>query len=245
MIAHISEPLPGIRFDPPALFLTTSKTLIFADLHLGAENALHNKGFFIVKTQTQDILKRCASLIQKYQAKQVVLAGDFKHAMGTILDDEWTDIRALLHCIREHKAKIIVIKGNHDNILAPILKKEGVRMQEHIIIDEYLILHGDKEENTLDGVKGLIIGHEHPSIELDDGVRKERYKCLLKGQYKRKDLLIMPSTYPLVEGTDILSTEGLGPIRKQAKKLEAYLVEGNKAYYFGSVDALRSGRQKV
>lgn len=247
MTHSLLSPLPEILFDPPALFLTKSKTLIFADLHIGAENAFHNKGFFIPKTQTKTIITRCEELIHKHEAEQVVLAGDIKHAIGSILDDEWKDIRELIHILQQHKTKIIIIQGNHDNILSPILKTEGLDMQKSIVIDNYLIIHGDAKETKeqLQDVQGIIIGHEHPSLELDDGVRKERYKCLLKGRYKDKDILIMPSTYPLVEGTDILSNEGLGPIRKQTTDIEAYLVEENKAYYFGKADTLRTYRQKV
>lgn len=237
----------GIIFNPPALFFTKSKTLILADLHLGAEETLQNKGFFIPKTQTKKLLERIEKLLSTHKPKKIILAGDIKHSFGTILNDEWRDVRTLLQLTKKHKVKTIIVKGNHDQILAPILKTESIEMKNSIIIENFLIIHGDKKENEkeFEQAQGLIIGHEHPSLLLDDGVRKEQYKCLLKGNYKDKTLYILPSTYPLVEGTNILENTGLGPIRKKASELEAYLIEDYKAYAFGKIDSLGNNRQKV
>ena len=51
------------------------------------------------------------------------------------------------------------------------------------------------------------MGHGHPAVSLSEGVKKEKYKCFLVGKYSKagngkRDVIIVLSFFPLVEGTD-------------------------------------------
>jgi metallophosphoesterase superfamily enzyme len=43
----------------------------------------------------------------------------------------------------------------------------------------------------------------HPAIDLIGGGKKERYKCFLEGEYKRKKIIILPSFFDVNEGINI------------------------------------------
>ena len=105
-----------------------------------------------------------------------------------------------------------------------------------------LVIHGDKvpEKKVLEGVGNIIIGHEHPAIPLREGVRVEHFKCFLKGKFKGRNLIVLPSFNTIVEGTNLLRDEILSPFLKQ--KLDdfgVYIFE-DKAYNFGKLKNLRS-----
>lgn len=225
---------PGIRFIGPALFLETTKTLIFADIHLGAEAALVGRGVLLPRTQKQDTFKIIKEVLAYVTPQHIVLNGDLKHEFGSIHDEEWRDVLELLDVLNKH-APVTVIKGNHDVLLLPILRKRHVPIVPSLLVEDWLVVHGDKmpDEEQLARAKGIIIGHEHPSLLLDDGIRKEKYKCFLMGVYQDKQLIVVPSMYPLVEGSDVLKERSLGPILKIAKGLEAYVVEGMEVLFFG------------
>jgi uncharacterized protein len=109
------------------------------------------------------------------------------------------------------------------------------------------ICHGDKILNNEDFKKSkiIIIGHEHPSIGLQEGNRVEKYKCFLKGKFKDKTLIVMPSMNQLTEGTDVLTERLLSPYLKEKNgckninTFETWIVEQNEVFHFGKLKGLR------
>src|SRR3989344_2263934 len=105
-----------------------------------------------------------------------------------------------------------------------------------------LIIHGDKvpEKKVLEGVGNIIIGHEHPAISLREGARVEHFKCFLKGKFKGRNLIVLPSFNTIVEGTNLLRDEILSPfIKQKLDDFDVYIFE-DKAYNFGKLGRLRS-----
>ena len=47
------------------------------------------------------------------------------------------------------------------------------------------------------------MGHIHPSIRLTDKSKSEKFKCFLVGKYKNKEIIILPSFLPIIEGTSV------------------------------------------
>jgi putative SbcD/Mre11-related phosphoesterase len=227
-------PFSDVQLIGTAAFLTTSKTLVLADLHLGAEAAMVKSGILLPRTQRDETFSRIKELLERTHPAHVVLDGDLKHEFGGIHDEEWRDVLALVDLITAY-APLTVVQGNHDVLLDPILRKRAVPFTKTIVVDGWLIVHGDAkpDQTQLAACKGLIIGHEHPSLLLDDGVRQEKYKCFLSGDYHGKRLLVLPSTYPLVEGSDVLKEAALGPVLREGKKIAAYVVEGMDVLPFG------------
>jgi putative SbcD/Mre11-related phosphoesterase len=176
----------------------------------------------------------------KLNPKIVVINGDLKHEFAKISDQEWRDALELIDLIKE-KCELVIIKGNHDKILDKIAEKRQIKTKDYFILGNLAILHGD--EIILDvldkKIKVLIIGHDHPSVSLSDYVKVERYKCFLLGKYKDKKLIVMPSFFNLVEGSDIKKEKLLSPFLKDIKNFEVFVL-GDKVYRFGKLRKLFS-----
>lgn len=230
---------PSIRNIGPSIFLEKTKTLIIGDLHLGAERALIELGAFIHQTQEEETTKQLLRILSEANPKEVVLNGDIKHEFGTINKDEWAYTKKIIRLLMERAGSIVIIRGNHDNLLMPIISSMGLEATDHVIRSNVLITHGDKLIKTTSEVNTIIIGHEHPAVMLDDGVRKENYKAFIKGKYGDKTIIVMPSFYPLIEGSDALREEALGPYMKKLRDGEAYVIEGEETFYFGPLKSLQ------
>lgn len=213
-----------------SLFLQRSRTLIVSDLHIGAEGSLVRKGFLVPRTQQRILMQRLESLVKHTNPLMVVLLGDVKHEFGAISAEEWRDALAVFDLFEKYALKVHVVLGNHDVLLKPVLAKRAISCSDHFLVDDCLLIHGDvaPANGLLDKrVKLVISGHEHPTVLLGDGVRSEKYKAFYRGSYMNKTLIVMPSFYPLVEGSDFLVSGALGPVLKVAEDLEAFVVADN------------------
>ncbi len=206
------------------LFLEKEKILIVGDLHLGYEEYLMEHGWSFPKTQLEITTEIFSSIFKKTgKLNKIILLGDVKHHFAGILKSEFGDFYSLVSLFRENliaKGKVVICKGNHDNILEPVVRNyDFVELVDYFSFNEYLFMHGDKnnfKRNALwiaDGkVKALVLGHFHPAVTLHEklGVKKEKYKCFLHGLSKefKKNIFFLPSFFPLIEGTDISKRDG-------------------------------------
>ena len=113
------------------LGIYTNKTLIVTDFHIGYEEALNKQGLMVPRFQFDEIMKRLGSIFKKLKdvkIDRIIINGDLKHEFGTISDQEWRHTLKLLDYFGKHCKEIILIKGNHDNILGPIAKKRNVKV---------------------------------------------------------------------------------------------------------------------
>ena len=245
------------------LSLYFNATLVIADVHIGYEEALNKQGILVPRLQLEEMLKRMDKIFRHLKNKKIeriIVNGDLKHEFGTISEQEWRNTLKFLDLLAKHCDEIILIKGNHDNILGPIAKKRNVKILENYLIEpvkkEYinektltikrtknktLVLHGDKipDKESLKDVSTIIIGHEHPAVSIKEGPRVEQFKCFLKGKYKGRDLIVQPSFNPMAEGTDLLRDKILSPFLKQnLDSFDVFIVE-DKVYEFGKLRNLR------
>ncbi len=235
------EILKGIEIKGKALWLNKEKILIIADLHLGYEEALVSDGVLIPKGGMFSEMKKEILELLELKPKLVVINGDLKHEFASISRQEWKETLELIDLIIK-QSKIILIKGNHDNILGPIAEKRNIEVKNFLILGDICVLHGDKIllECLDKKIKTLIIGHEHPAISLTDNVKQEKYKCFLLGKYQKKNLVVMPSFFNLIEGTDMLCENLLSPFLKNQKlgNFRVFIV-GDKVYDFGKLKQLK------
>lgn len=235
--------LPNIKIIGLTLYLEKQSILVMADTHIGYEEALNKQGVLIPRLQFKEIMKNLEEVFSKAKPELIVMLGDIKHEFGTISRQEWRDTLNLLDFILE-KARVVLIKGNHDTILGPLANKKNLKVKDYFIADGVLFCHGhkilDKEikEKEWKKLKTIIIGHEHPAISIRDDVRIEKYKCFLLGKYKRKNLVVMPSFNFVTEGTDVLQEKLLSPFLKNISDFKAFVV-GDKVYDFGLISKLR------
>lgn len=216
--------------------------LVLGDFHIGYEEALNKQGVLIPRMQFKDIVDRLNKILHKKKFKKIIINGDLKHEFGKISRQEWKNSLLLIDLLKKHSEKLILVKGNHDKILEPIAKKKDVEIKNYVKIKNILIIHGDKEiENKkIEKIKTIIIGHEHPAISISEGLRAERFKCFLFGKYKSKNLIVMPSFNPLIEGPDVLKEKLLSPFIKNIDSFSAVVItENGEALDFGKIKELK------
>jgi len=220
------------------LYLEKYKTLVIGDAHLGYEESLTKQGILIPKFQFKEILERVQKVLKETNPEKIIIVGDLKHEFGTISKEEWRDIITFIDLLQKH-GELILVKGNHDTILKPIADKRDIEVLDHYVIDSYYFCHGHKIPEDLDYAKAktIIIGHEHPAIGLRDGPRTEVYKCFLKGKYKRKEIIVLPSLSSLPEGTDVKREKLLSPFLQDINNFEVFIA-ADKVYKFGKVKDL-------
>ncbi len=231
----------GIEIVDLSLYLIENNILILGDIHLGYEDTLKSKGFLVPKQQFKLTIKRINEIINHVKKNnhidkinKIIINGDLKHEFGTIQRSEWKESLDLIDFLTERCEELIVIKGNHDKIIQPILDKREIIAKEYYLISQpsnnhnknkkiknkadrkILICHGDfipKESENLDLI---IIGHEHPAIKLKQYPRTETYKTFVKTKWNKsknnnKELIIMPSFNLLSEGSNVLNNSFLSP----------------------------------
>ena len=228
--------LPNIEIIDLALWLKEEKTLIIGDIHLGYEEYLQHKGILLPKNQARQIYQQLEKILKKVTPKRIIINGDLKHEFGKVLRQEWKEVLKLIDFLLENCKELILVKGNHDIVLGPIADKRDLTVVNDYQIKDILIVHGDKLVNT--GAKTIIIGHEHPSVTIKDERKRERYKCFLKGKWQKKELIVMPSFNPLLEGTDIIKEQLLSPFLTDISKFEVFVASKGEVFRFGKVKNL-------
>jgi len=223
----------GIQIIGPSLWIESEKILIVNDLHLGYEESLHRKGILVPRFQIKEIMREMEIILSKVKPKIIIINGDLKHEFGMVLPQEWKEVLQLLDYLLLHCKEIIIIRGNHDPIITPIAKKRGIKVVTEYLTGKVIIVHGDKLVKTK--AKQIIIGHEHPAITIREGSKWEKYKCFLKGKWEKKELIVVPSFNPLLEGTDILKERLLSPFLDNINSFEVFITNKGEVFKFGKV----------
>jgi uncharacterized protein len=240
--------IEGIEICDLALFLKKDKILILGDLHIGQEESMNKEGILIPRFQHKDLIAKTKKIISFTKPSLIILNGDVKHEFAGISRDEWKKVQEYFDLISKN-SRVILIKGNHDSILEPIALKKGLIVQDYFVHNKIFICHGDKIFQNADFKKSkiIIIGHEHPSIGLQDKNRVEKYKCFLKGKYENKTLIVIPSMNQLTEGTDVLKEKLLSPFLKNTNlhSFETWIVENEEVFYFGKIKGLRTHSKDI
>ncbi|HOK73255.1 MAG TPA: metallophosphoesterase [Methanothermobacter sp.] len=216
------------------LALLMEDMMIIADLHLGYEQYLNQKGFMLPSFQFKKIIDRIDNIKELSGADNIIINGDLKHEFGRVSRQEDRELKRLIDYLKENFKKITLIKGNHDPIIPYISHLKNFKILETMKIQDSLITHGHFIPEKIE-TKRIIIGHEHPCIGLRSGERIEKIKCYLEGPFEDKKLIVMPSFNFVSEGSDILHEAVISPFLKKVKlsQFRVYAVENFKIFEFG------------
>ncbi|MCX8150012.1 MAG: metallophosphoesterase [Candidatus Bathyarchaeota archaeon] len=155
---------------PAALIKTEkTKTLVIADLHLGWELALKEKGIHL-PSQTSNLLEKLKGLLVKYKPKTLTIIGDVKHTIVARESAEWREIPEFFNEIKKYVPEINIVRGNHDGNLELMLS-ENVKIHpaSGVVVGDVGLFHGHKWASpTLLGCKTLLMGHLHPTVVFHD-----------------------------------------------------------------------------
>jgi hypothetical protein len=155
----------------PAALIRTQKTrtIVIADLHIGWEITLSQKGIH-VPTQTPKLLQRLKNLISTYKPEKLLILGDVKHTVATAEIGEWQDIPDFFNELKKQTKEILIIRGNHDGNLEPLLP-ENIKMlpATGVTIGDVGFFHGHRWPSpSLLECKTLVMGHVHPVVAFRD-----------------------------------------------------------------------------
>ena len=234
---HKMDLSKGIKMVDTALWFELEKVLVINDLHIGYEEVLHRKGILVPRFQLEQIMNKLKLIMQKTKPAKIIINGDLKHEFGKVLRQEWKEVLEFLDFLLQNISEVIIIKGNHDPIIQPLADKKGIAVVNQYQVGGTLIVHGDELVETT--ATRIVIGHEHPAITIREGSKWEKYKCFLKGTWKKKELIAVPSFNPLLEGTDVLKEQLLSPFLEDIRKFEVYVVGEKEVYYFGKIKELQ------
>lgn len=234
-----------IKFVDKSVYLENERILVIGDLHFGFEEELNKAGILIPRNMMKEVLESLSFIKKRINSvKKVILLGDVKESFGKILKQEKEELFLFLKKINEYFSpdEIIIIKGNHDVLLDLLLKKENfenLKIKNFHLEKDILFFHGDyksfnKLKKEVKKIKMIVVGHFHPAINLTDGEKIEKFKCFVKGKLDGKEILIVPSFFPLIEGADILGECELNLIPIKEKKIFVVSPDG-EVYDFGKI----------
>jgi len=202
-----------------ACYIEASKTLVISDVHIGLEESLNKQGVLVPKRPFTEVLDRLQAIMDVAKPTTVVLNGDIKDQFGSIGPQEWRNVKKLIDYIQQ-KAKLVVVKGNHDTVLDPIAKDRNLSLVTSYNAGGMTIMHGDTLPDPLPKV--LIIGHYHPAVRLREDRKSELYKCFLKITQGKSTIIVQPSFNTLKEGSDVINNP---PDLAVPAKTEVFVVD--------------------
>jgi hypothetical protein len=156
----------------PALLLenASERILVVADLHIGWEVSLAQKGIH-VPSQTPKLLEKMIQLIKTTAPTSIIFLGDIKHAVEKVELEEWKDVPEFFEKISEVVQDIQVVPGNHDGNLdalttpnVKIHSSSGVKLWNKVAL-----LHGHAwpKIDLLD-CDTMVMAHLHPVVTFTD-----------------------------------------------------------------------------
>ncbi len=155
----------------PALLLRkqSERVLVVADLHMGWEVLLAQKGVHI-PSQTPKILDKLLRLIKACKPTRLIFLGDVKDAIARVEMEEWRDVPDLFEALEKKVPDIQVVPGNHDGNLEPLLPVNvKILPVTGVIFGDVGLLHGHAwPAPELLGCRRLVTGHVHPMVALRD-----------------------------------------------------------------------------
>lgn len=206
--------------------------LVIADLHLGIEHELLQKGVWI--DQSNEIVERIENLLKITKAKKLLILGDVKHNVPFIKRVEEKIVPKVMRKISS-LASVSIVPGNHDGKITELLpSKIEVLDPKGLVIGNTLFLHGHAKPKCCKA-RTIVIGHNHPLIKMRDELGAHYVeKAWIIGKHKEtgQEVIIMPAFSNLVGGIHINEVESedelLGPIAKKIdlKNAECYLLDG-------------------
>lgn len=219
------------------------KLLIVGDLHLGYEEALNQTGVFVSRTLFKEVLKEFDEIFGEIgNVDKVILLGDVKHDFGGILKQEWNDILDFIDYLNKRTKEVIITIGNHDTFVRFIANKRKINIADYYIWKDYFFAHGDKDYPEIwdNKIKTIVIGHAHPAVRLKEGVKEEKYKCFLEGEFKGKKWIILPSFLGASEGSDPRDGNNIVPWNIRFGNFEVYVIgEKLEVLNFGKLKDLQ------
>ena len=208
----------------PFLYHDRTSTLIAADLHLGYEEAMTRLGIFLPRLQLKKALEVFKEALEAVRPSRVVINGDIKHVYERLLKQEVNESLKLLDSLASWGVgDVILVKGNHDTFISGPLKRHGVEVVESLDLGGGVLLtHGHKDVE--DKFEVVVIGHEHPALQVDVGGARVKFPVFLVAPMESGEtVIVLPATGAYQTGNPVgLSRDNyLSPMMRERVVLES------------------------
>ena len=213
------EPVP----DAPAL--TADDVLVVADLHIGLEEELREKGIRI-PSRAEVMGERILDIADRRGATRLVILGDVKHLVPKMASRERRDVYVFFRDLSPAFREITIAQGNHDGMLKNIVPR-NVRFKPAygFRLDDVGFCHGHawpfKKVMETDV---LLMGHNHPAAAFRDAMgSRQIVPCWTRIPFLRKhkrypklpkEAIVVPSFNELCGGMPVNDVRArfIGPL---------------------------------
>ena len=222
-----------------------ARALVVADYHAGLEAGLRYSQGVELENRADERRDHLLSLLDDTDADRLVFLGDLGHAVGAAKGDERREIEALVAAV---DVPVTVVKGNHDGEIESVVG-DGVEVTDGggVRLGDVGFVHGHTwPDREVLGASVICMGHEHPTIRLEDSVGGHRVeRAWLRGPLEFQpfvdhygellptdaELIVFPAWNDLTGGTWV-NVEGQGflaPFLPDAlPDGQAYLLDGTR-----------------
>ncbi len=213
------EPVP----DAPAL--RVGDALVVADLHIGIEEELREKGVQI-PSRAEVMGRRLVDLSERTKTKELIVLGDVKHLVPKMASRERRDVYVFFRDLAETFETITIAQGNHDGILRNIVPRTVRFRSPYGFRDgEVGFCHGHAWpfKKVMDA-QTLVMGHNHPAVGFRDRLgRREIVPCWMRAPFRRstkrypklpRETIVVPAFNELCGGMPVndLHARFIGPL---------------------------------
>ncbi|RPG69283.1 MAG: ligase-associated DNA damage response endonuclease PdeM [Flavobacteriaceae bacterium TMED147] len=163
-----------------AIYWIEKATLMLADPHLGKIAHFRKNGIAVPRKAEGVFYNKVARIVDQFEIKRFLFLGDLFHSYQ---NNEWYMFRSW---VKNQKAKIILVEGNHDVIPAYKFEKIGITVVKELIEEYFCFSHfPSKKEGYF-----TFCGHVHPGIKLKgSGLQKLKMPCFFNSTYQ----MILPA----------------------------------------------------
>ncbi|MFB6122573.1 MAG: metallophosphoesterase [Haloferacaceae archaeon] len=185
MTVALVEPIPNA---PAATArVGDERALVVADYHAGIEAGLRYERGVELASQAAERRARVLSLCDRTDPDRVVVLGDLAHRIGEPGTVEREELTALVDAVTD-RVPMTLVPGNHDGGLDEVYgDRLDVAPPGGVRLGDVGLLHGHTwPAPTVLGAETVCMGHEHPTVRLQDSVGGSRVeRAWLRGRLRR------------------------------------------------------------
>ncbi len=230
MVTNTISVLPGLAAHPSgALWLSGSRTVVIADVHLGYSWAQRRRGE-LGPLADEQAREKLFALTDELQPEVIVFLGDLVHAPRPCAPERaWIEETLTL---LSKRARIVAVRGNHDRAFAREFGGLNVETTEAWSAPGLTAIHGDRlSEAAIPECSVLLLGHLHPCLGIRDGSGANRKLPLF---LVNRHCLVLPAFSPFARGYDV----GMGLPNELMKcfretEVEAYAASAKRVVKLG------------
>ena len=189
----------------PCLLCESIGAVVLSDLHVGIEIVQAGSGVFMPKFQTKDLLKELKTIRRTTRADTLIINGDTKHYFRANNHREKEEVERFLRKLSMIFKDIIIVKGNHDSAIEVHTESyNNIEVYDEYRDGEFFFIHGHKDVEIPEGVRYVVIGHEHPALELKDDIGiKEKIPAFLFASREDFNVVVLPAYSKVASGTSV------------------------------------------